>query len=40
MTTEQNKDTTPLSQFEENLHAIELYLNVVFNNTGEPFAKL
>lgn len=36
MASEQNRDATPLSQFEENPHDIEMYLNAVFNNTGDP----
>lgn len=36
MTSEQSKDTTPLSQFEEKRHYIEMYLNTVFNNAGDP----
>jgi len=36
MTTGQNKDLTPLNQFEENPHDIEMYLNTAFNNSGDP----
>jgi len=33
---EQNKDTTLLSQCEDKLHDIEIYLDAVFNNTNDP----
>ena len=36
MTTIQNKDTIPLNQFKEKSHDIEIYLNAVFNNAGDP----
>jgi len=36
MTTNHNKDTIPLNQFEEHSHGIEIYLNAVFNDAGDP----
>lgn len=36
MTSEQNKDTTPLSQLDEKRHYIEKYLDLIFNNIETP----
>jgi diguanylate cyclase (GGDEF)-like protein/PAS domain S-box-containing protein len=36
MTSDHNKGTTPLDEFVDDLHDVEMYLDVVFNNAGDP----
>ena len=36
MTLEKKRNTALLSPFDDNLHDIEMYLNVAFNSTGDP----